>query len=191
MAEQARSIEYRLKRYRGSLRSPMRENRTTVGQLPVFSLHFCSIVSLTVSLFSPLLFFFLSFSLSVFQRGLGQLLSVYQHCWHDKSAEITRISFPSSGRTIAGEPCNQLSISDCQVPKSVAGIVRRHQQRIILRVFLMNAWLDNVRNFRIGTVPLVPYAAIFRLSVNRPSRCISLLRTAAIVFIFLQLLDRD
>lgn len=77
MAEQARSIEYRLKRYRGSLRSPMRENRTTVGQLPVFSLHFCSIVSLTVSLFSSFLFsppplsLSLSVWLSVFQRGIG------------------------------------------------------------------------------------------------------------------------
>ena len=65
MAEQARSIEYRLKRYRGSLRSPMRENRTTVGQLPVFSLHFCSIVSLTVSLFSSFLFSPPPLSLSV------------------------------------------------------------------------------------------------------------------------------
>lgn len=59
MADQARSIEYRLKRYCGSLRSPMRENRTTVGQLSVFSLHFCSILPLS------LLFFFL------FQRGIA------------------------------------------------------------------------------------------------------------------------
>lgn len=49
----------------------------------------------------PPLFFLSFFSLPLpllFSKRNRYLVSVYLHCWHDESAEITRISFPSSGR---------------------------------------------------------------------------------------------
>lgn len=36
----------------------------------------------------------------LFSKRNRYLLSVYLHCWHDESAEITRISFPSSGERL-------------------------------------------------------------------------------------------
>lgn len=79
-----RSIEYRLKRYCDSLRWLVRRENMDyhgTGRL-YFSSHFSPSPS------SPLLF----------SKRNRYLVSVYLHCWHDESAEITRISFPSSGR---------------------------------------------------------------------------------------------
>lgn len=94
MADQARSIEYRLKRYCGSLRSPMRENRTTVGQLSVFSLHFCSILPLS------LLFFFSYFK----EESLAPLCVPPLLARQERGNYTDFLSFV--GETIAGEPCN-------------------------------------------------------------------------------------